>query len=131
MSAQRDRFSGARSPRRLISNFPIDIINEFGIAGAALEYSSAACRVTPTHFHFPVKKLVVCPMLDFMKDIFVKIEDNTIGPLSEKKIKTLIYQGVFSAADLVWSNSDGDWVKAGNLSELVPFFYPGQKKSPI
>lgn len=63
-----------------------------------------------------------------MQDIFVKVAENTIGPLSPRKIESLIRQGVFSPSDLVWSNADGDWVPAGDLSDLRRFFDLSQKK---
>lgn len=64
----------------------------------------------------------------FMQDIFVKVEENTIGPLSAKKIRHLIEVGVFSAEDFVWSKSNGEWVPAGSVSLLRPFFYSSQEK---
>ncbi len=57
-----------------------------------------------------------------MKEIFVKVQGNTIGPLSPKKIKSLVEQGIFTTKDYVWSNKNGDWVPAGSVEYLAPFF---------
>lgn len=57
-----------------------------------------------------------------MKDVFVKIQENTIGPLSEAKIRTLIDQGVFSRRDLVWSKKEDKWVPVDSHSELTALF---------
>ncbi len=57
-----------------------------------------------------------------MQDIIIKVEANTLGPLSPKKVRNLIKQGVFSSAHLVWSNSEGEWVPAWSVPELKEMF---------
>lgn len=57
-----------------------------------------------------------------MQDIFVKVQENTIGPLSEEKIRVLIDQGVFSLRDKVWSKKEDKWVPAKNDSQLTALF---------
>ena len=58
-----------------------------------------------------------------MKDIFVKVQENTIGPLSPKKIESLVEQGIFTSNDFVWNNQNGEWVPAGSVDYLAPFFH--------
>ena len=57
-----------------------------------------------------------------MQDIFVKVQENTIGPLSEEKIRVLIDQGVFSLRDEVWSKKEDKWVPAKSDSQLTALF---------
>ena len=57
-----------------------------------------------------------------MQDIFVKVQENTIGPLSEEKIKVLIDQGVFSLRDEVWSKKEDKCVPAKSDSQLTALF---------
>lgn len=64
-----------------------------------------------------------------MEDIFVKIQENTIGPLSIKKVKCLVDQGVFSPEDLVWSKKLGDWVPAETQIEIIELFRPARQRT--
>ncbi len=58
-----------------------------------------------------------------MKEIFVKVQENTIGPLSPKKIESLVEQGIFTTKDLVWNTKNGAWVPAETVEYLAPFFH--------
>ncbi len=57
-----------------------------------------------------------------MKDILIKIEDNTVGPLTESKLRWLIHQGTFTLQDLVWNERSGDWARAATLVEIAELF---------
>jgi len=61
-------------------------------------------------------------------EIFVKIDENTVGPLSPNKIRNMVEQGIFEERHLVWSKVDGEWTPAGSVEALNPYFHPSQKK---
>ncbi|NIR48168.1 P-loop NTPase [candidate division KSB1 bacterium] len=57
-----------------------------------------------------------------MEDLLIKVDQNTIGPLSLKKLEKLVKQGTFSPLDLVWDGNKDRWIPAQNLAELQPLF---------
>ncbi|MFQ5649454.1 MAG: P-loop NTPase [bacterium] len=66
-----------------------------------------------------------------MDNVFIKVQDNMIGPLSEKKLRTLIEQGVFTPNDCVWSNRARDWIRAESMPGMASFFnLQGEQVAP-
>jgi flagellar biosynthesis protein FlhG len=64
-----------------------------------------------------------------MEDLLIKVNENTIGPLSIKKIEKLVQQGVFNPRDLVWDEADQDWVPARRVVSLQHLFGNGKADS--
>lgn len=54
--------------------------------------------------------------------VFVKIKDQQEGPFSYPELKKLVMQGDFGREDLVFSENDNEWVRAGQLEELRRLF---------
>lgn len=57
-----------------------------------------------------------------MAGLLIKVNKNKIGPVSLKKLKKLIKQGVFSPQDLVWNDKKSEWVSAEKITELRRIF---------
>ncbi|MFQ5708781.1 MAG: P-loop NTPase [bacterium] len=57
-----------------------------------------------------------------MDDLIVKVNDNKIGPVSTKELRTLVDQGVFGQQDLVWHEVSNRWIPAEDISDLNSLF---------
>ena len=57
-----------------------------------------------------------------MDDLLIKVNQNTIGPLSLKKVEKLVRQGVLTSRDLVWDASSEQWIPAQTIRELQHLF---------
>lgn len=57
-----------------------------------------------------------------MSELFVKIDNREKGPFSKKELKNLADKGEFNRNDLVFYEETQEWVKAGQLDNLVEVF---------
>jgi flagellar biosynthesis protein FlhG len=67
-----------------------------------------------------------------MDDLLIKVNENTIGPLSFKKVEKLVHQGVLTSKDLVWDARFEHWTPAETVRELQHLFglAPARPNSP-
>jgi flagellar biosynthesis protein FlhG len=61
--------------------------------------------------------------------VFIKIKDQQLGPYSYHELKKLVTEGSFDQDDLVFSESNQEWVRAGHLAELRRLF-PEEASAP-
>ncbi len=68
-----------------------------------------------------------------MDDLLIKVNENTIGPLSFKKVEKLVHQGVLTSHDLVWDARFEQWTPAQTIRELQHLFGapPARVASPV
>lgn len=57
-----------------------------------------------------------------MNDILVRVEEKQYGPFSRQEFHTLATKGGFKPHDLVWNETENDWVRASELNELREIF---------
>lgn len=48
----------------------------------------------------------------------VRVDEKQYGPLTKTELRALVRKGKFSLSDYVWSEEEGDWIKAEQLEEL-------------
>lgn len=67
-----------------------------------------------------------------MDDLLIKVNQNTIGPLSLKKVEKLVHQGVLTSRDLVWDAESEQWILAQTVRGLEHLFgsTPARVPSP-
>jgi flagellar biosynthesis protein FlhG len=61
--------------------------------------------------------------------VFIKIKDKQEGPFSYPELKKLVTEGSFDQDDLVFNESNQEWVRAGHLEELRRLF-PDRSVAP-
>jgi flagellar biosynthesis protein FlhG len=57
-----------------------------------------------------------------MEDLLIKVNQNTIGPLSLKKVEKLVNQGVVTSRNLVWDANSENWIPAQAIRGLEHLF---------
>ncbi|HOT95655.1 MAG TPA: P-loop NTPase [bacterium] len=54
--------------------------------------------------------------------VFIKIKDQQLGPYSYPELRKLVAEGSFDQDDLVFSETQQEWVRAGQMEELRKLF---------